>query len=241
MVTVVKLPKCSRIKRAAAERLRQAIKDADVDLPKDAAAILDNALHSITHIPGARAVFTMITNDQFRYVSKEIQKCRNVATTYAVWNAAITYVRQDTGEILASREQLAKEADTLVCHVSTAMTDLEKIGAILKSKRGRNVVYLVNPHVAWNGGEGARVEACRTAPKLQLVSDEPEPCHDAIAARATEYLRTQSWGMRAKWAKRAVQKGAPMTETMTAKEYLGEWSRWIALDLVHEGLIDGAI
>lgn len=215
------------------------IAEADLDLSEDAVAVLDNAIHSITHIPGARAIFTMITNDQFRYVSKEIQKCRNVATTYAVWNAAVTYVRQDTGEILASREQLAKDADTLVCHVSTAMTDLEKIGAILKSKRGRNVVYKVNPHVAWNGGEGARIAASKGAPRLQLVENEPEPCHDVIAARATEYLRTQSWGVRAKWAKRAVQKGAPKTETMTAKEYLGDWSRWIALELVHKGLIDG--
>ena len=104
MVTVVRLPKCSRVKRAAAERLRQMIAEADLDLSEDAVAVLDNAIHSITHIPGARAIFTMITNDQFRYVSKEIQKCRNVATTYAVWNAAVTYVRQDTGEILASRE-----------------------------------------------------------------------------------------------------------------------------------------
>ena len=239
MVTVVKLPKCSRVKRAAAERLRQMIAEADLDLSEDAVAVLDNAIHSITHIPGARAIFTMITNDQFRYVSKEIQKCRNVATTYAVWNAAVTYVRQDTGEILASREQLAKDADTLVRHVSTAMTDLEKIGAVIKSKRGRNVVYNVNPHVAWNGGEGSRIAASKGAPKLRLVENEPEPVADQIVARATSYLASQDINTRTKWAKRAVQLGAPNGKAMTARERIPDWSRWIALELVHGGLIDG--
>jgi len=239
MVTAVKLLKCSRIKRAAAERLRQAIKGADVDLPEEAAAVLDNALHSITHIPGARAIFTMITNDQFRYVSKEIQKCRNVATTYAVWNAAVTYVRQDTGEILATRKQLAEDAGTDADEVSRAMGVLSNIGAIIKSKRGRNVVYTVNPNVAWNGKEGARIAACRTAPKLHLVTGEPEPCHDVIAARATSYLISQNIEARTKWAKRAVQLGAPNGKAMTARERIPDWSRWIALELVHEGAIDG--
>ena len=239
MVTVVKLPKCSRVKRAAAERLRQMIIEADLDLSKEAAAVLDNAIHSITHIPGARAVFTMINCDQFRYVAKAIKGVKKAETTLMVWNVAITYARQDTGEVLATRKQLAEDAGTDVGEVSRAMGVLSNIGAIIKEKRGRNVVYLVNPNVAWNGSEGARIAASKGAPKLHLVTGEPEPCHDVIAARAIEYLRTQSWGVRAKWAKRAVQKGAPQTETMTAKEHLPEWSRWIALELVHEGAIDG--
>ena len=241
MVTVVKLPKCSRVKRAAAERLRQMIMEADLDLSEDAVAVLDNAIHSITHIPGARAVFTMITNEQFRYVSKEIQKCRDVATTYAVWNAALTYVRQDTGEILATRKQLAEDAGTNTDEVSRAMGALSNIGAIIKAKRGRNVVYNVNPYVAWNGSEGARIAASKGDPKLRLVADEPEPVADQIVTRATAYLSSQNHHTRATWAKRAVQLGAPNGKAMTAVENLGNWSRWIALELVHKGAIDGDI
>ena len=123
-------------------------------------------------------------------------------------------------------------------HVSTAMSDLEKIGAILKSKRGRNVVYKVNPHVAWNGSEGARVAACRTAPKLQLIEGGLEPVADHIVERAVAYLGTQNYQTRSKWAKRATEKGAPKSGSMTAREHLAEWARWVALELVHEGLID---
>jgi hypothetical protein len=114
---------------------------------------------------------------------------------------------------------------------------LEKIGAILKSKRGRNVVYKVNPHVAWNGGEGARVSACRTAPKLQVIEGGLEPVADHIVERAVAWLSSQDWQTRSKWAKRATQKGAPKSESMTSRDFLAGWARWIALELVHEGLI----
>ena len=116
---------------------------------------------------------------------------------------------------------------------------LSNIGAIIKAKRGRNVVYKVNPYVAWNGSEGARIAAAKGAPKLRLVENEPEPVADHVAARATSYLISQNIEARTKWAKRAVQLGAPNAKAMTARERIPEWSRWIALELVHEGLIDG--
>ena len=238
VATVHKIPKHSRLKRDAAEKLRLAIKNADVDLPEEAAAVIDNALHSITHIPGARSVFVMITCDQFRYVTKAIQSVRKSETTLSVWNVAITYARQDTGEILATREQLAEDAGTNADEVSRAMGELSNIGAILKEKRGRNVVYKVNPHVAWNGSEGARVAACRTAPKLQLIEGGLEPVANHIVERATSWLASQNYQTRAKWAKRAVEKGAPKSGSMTAREHLADWARWVALELVHEGLID---
>lgn len=81
-------------------------------MSKEAAAVLDNAIHSITHIPGARAVFTMINNDQFRYEAKAIKGVKKAETTLMVWNVAITYARQDTGEVLATRKQLAEDAGT---------------------------------------------------------------------------------------------------------------------------------
>ncbi len=81
----------------------------------------------------------------------------------------------DTGEIATSREQLAKDAGTLPCHVSTAMSELTKIGAILRHRRGRRTAYFVNPNVGWNGGEGSRREAARTVPELRLVDTGPDP------------------------------------------------------------------
>jgi hypothetical protein len=236
MAKVFELPKQSRATRVKAEQARQAIQD--IDLSDEARAVIENAIYLITDNPGERAVFTMINNDQFLYVSQKIMDCRNVATTFAVWNVAITCVRQDTGEILASRSQLAEKARTHPNSVSNAMADLEKIGAILKEKRGRNVVYKVNPHVAWNGGEGARLAAAKNVPRLRLVSSgDIDPVADHIAARATEYLRSCDWQTRRKWAKRAVALGSDNMPAMTANENLAAWSRWVALELVSERLI----
>ena len=240
MVTIIKLPKNSRLKRAAAERLRQTIKEADIGLSEEAAAVIENAIYRITDTPGARAVFTMITNDQVRYVAKVTAALPRPDLTWKVFSLAITYARQDTGEILASREQLASDAHTHPDHVSRAMTQLSKIGAILKEKRGRNVVYKVNPHVAWNGGEGARLAAAKNAPKLRLVHDgDIDPVADWIVDRATEYLSGADWQTRSKWAKRAVELGADKIKAMTSKENLSAWARWVALEMVSDDLISG--
>src|SRR5512143_1512908 len=139
MGDIVKLPKRSRASQEQAERLRQLARD--LDLSAEARGELDNALYRITETPGRRWVFVMISPEQFRFVSHAIQDCRNVATTFAVSSAAITYIRMDTGEITASREQLAKDARTRVEHVSRAMGDLTKIGAIIRQRRGRRTIY----------------------------------------------------------------------------------------------------
>ena len=152
---------------------RKASRDQAIAL-REYAQDLDNALLKITDTPSKRWIFMMINQEQFRFVSRAIMDCRNVATTYAVWNASLTYVRMDTGEILASREQLAKDARTLPCHVSTAMGELVKIGALVRKRIGRHVIYSINPSVGWAGGEGTRQEAVTdVAPvKLRLV---PKP------------------------------------------------------------------
>jgi hypothetical protein len=238
MAKVYKLPKHCRATVAKARLAREALDD--IDFTPEARAILDNALYVITDNPGERAVFTMINNDQFRYVMKEIVKRPDAGKTLMVWNAAVTYARQDTGEVLASREQLAQDTQTHPDHVSRAMTQLSNIGAILKEKRGRNVVYKVNPHVAWNGGEGARLAAAKNAPKLRLVHDgDIAPVADWIVDRATEYLSGADWQTRSKWAKRAVELGADKIKAMTSKENLSAWARWVALEMVSDDLISG--
>ncbi len=167
MGNVVSLPRHSRASREQAEQLRQYA--FDLDLSPQARAELDNALYKITETPGRRWLFVMINPEQFRFVSKAIRNCRKSELTFAVWNAAVTYARMDTGEITASREQLASDAATNVQEVSRSMGELAGIGAIIKVRRGRNVAYFVNPNVGWNGGEGARQEAAKDAPQLRLV------------------------------------------------------------------------
>ena len=170
MGAVVRLPRWRRLVREQADAFRQMA--FDFDLSDDARVEIDNALYRLTEEPGERWLFVKISPEQFRYVTRAIRGCRNVATTLSVWTTAITHMRQDTGEILVTREQLAADVDTLPCNVSTAMTELVRIGAIIRHRRGRKVVYSVNPTVGWNGGEGSRQAAVRKAPALRLVSDE---------------------------------------------------------------------
>ena len=167
MGNVVALPRYSRATRDQAEQVRQFM--LDLDIPADARAHVDHALYKITETPGRRWLFVMINPEQFRFVSKAIRCVRKAELTYAVWNTAITYVRMDTGEIVATREQMASDAGTNTDEVSRAMGELVKIGAIVRHRRGRHVVYSVNPYVGWAGGEGARQEAAKDAPKLRLV------------------------------------------------------------------------
>lgn len=172
MGTIVKLPRHARAKREQAERLRQFMHA--LCLSPEARAELDNVLYKIAEVPGRRWVFVMISPEQCRHVTEAILAGPDAGRTLAVWITAITYIRMDTGEVLASREQLAKDAKTSAEHVSRAMSTLTRIGAIIKQRRGHRVAYFVNPNVGWAGGEGARLEAARTAPPLRLVDvDEP--------------------------------------------------------------------
>lgn len=173
MGEVLSLSKPKRLKQEQADAIRQLI--FQFDLSDDAQAEISNAVYRLTEEPQEQWPFMRISPEQFRHVSQAIRHCRKALTTMSIWNAAITYLRFDTGEILATRDQLAQDTNIAPQNVSTAMTDLERIGAILRKKRGKRVVYFVNPNVGWNGGEGSRVAAAKEAPKLRVVADNERP------------------------------------------------------------------
>ena len=139
------------------------------DLAETTRADLGAYLYRLAEPVGTGWAFTRLNQDQFRYVVRAVRDCRRPATTLSVWNAAITYMRIDTGELQVKREQLASDTGISLSEVSRAMTALTEIGAILKSRRGQRVIYSINPNVGWNGGEGTRQAAAKEALKLRLV------------------------------------------------------------------------
>ena len=152
----------------------------------------------------------------------------------------------DTGEIMADRKQLSVDARTTVEHISRAMTELTKIGAIIKEKRGRKTAYFVNPNVGWAGGEGSRVNAAKGVPKLRLVAggkvepDGPMPTYEApegLIAAAIRYLRSADLATRKQWATVAIEHGAPEMPSMTDKKLIPKWAKFAALDLEEAGLL----
>jgi len=85
-------------------------------------------------------------------------------------------LRQDTGEVLLTRDQLAEEIGCFPRNVSTIMGTLEKMGVIRRERRKIEgvrgpgmAVYFINPHVAWNGSLDVRkAQAAETRPPMQL-------------------------------------------------------------------------
>lgn len=92
-------------------------------------------------------------------------------------------LRQDTGEVLLTRDQLAERIGCASKNVSTIMGTLERMGVIRRERRriegvqGRGVaVYFINPHVAWNGSLDARkAEAAEVKPPLLTLMEGGKP------------------------------------------------------------------
>ena len=167
MVNIVALPKCKRLKREQADAFRQLA--FDFELSDDVRAEIDNVIYKLTEKPGERWLFVKTSPTQFQHVIRTIRDCPKPATTLAVWNAALPYMHQDTGTVLTTRVQLAEDSSVSLNEVSCAMSTLTKIGAILRTRRGNRVIYSINPHVGWNGGEGTRQVVAKETPKLRLV------------------------------------------------------------------------
>ncbi len=79
------------------------------------------------------------------------------------FDLVILNLRQDTGEVMLTRDQLAKEISCSPDHVSHAMSILVRMGVIRRERqrvegmRGPGIaVYFVNPHVAWSGSLDVR-------------------------------------------------------------------------------------
>ena len=89
------------------------------------------------------------------------------------FDIALANLRQDTGEIMLRRDQIADQIGCRPDHVSTVMGVLARIGAItreirrVEGMRGPGVaVYFINPNVGWNGNEALRRQAAEAAPPL---------------------------------------------------------------------------
>jgi hypothetical protein len=153
------IPYDKRASIGQAEMLLQAA--IDLKMSPEVLGEISNKLYSLTQVPNRRWAFTMISQEQFRDVAKAIAKGVSPGKTFLLWSIVVTYIRQDTGELFVTRDQLSEETDILPRHVSRSLTELVKIGALIRIKRGRRTAYFLNPHVCWNGTEGARQAAAQ--------------------------------------------------------------------------------
>ncbi len=81
-------------------------------------------------------------------------------------------LRQDTGEVMLTRDQLAERRGCAPNQISRIMSTLERMGVVRRERRriegvqGHGMaVYFINPHVAWNGSlDVQKAEATDTKP-----------------------------------------------------------------------------
>lgn len=137
-----------------------------MDLPSVPDPVRDGLAEVLeTYAPPEAWNFVMLSPSQLRAVLKAIQSGPRPLATLAVWNACISRLNYDSGEVMASRAQLAEDAQVRPQEVSTALSRLAEIGALLRLKPGR---YAINPHVAWNGSQAKRAEAAKSVQPVQL-------------------------------------------------------------------------
>jgi len=125
--------------------------------------------------------FTMLSRDQTAAVWDAIRALPADDRPNHVRHAfdlVLLNLRQDTGEVMLTRDQLAERMSCAPKNVSTIMGTLERMGVIRRERRriegvqGRGMaVYFINPHVAWNGSLDVRKAEAADAkpPVLTLV------------------------------------------------------------------------
>ena len=157
-------------------------------LPTEARMAISRATHALQRHarpstehglwPGG---FTMLSRDQTAAIWDAIRALPADDRPNHVRHAfdlVLLNLRQDTGEVMLTRDQLAERMGCAPRSVSTVMGTLERMGVIRRERhkvegmQGRGVaVYFINPHVAWNGSLDVRkTEATQAkAPLLTLV------------------------------------------------------------------------
>lgn len=156
----------------------------ETQMPAFARAQLLNALQRVTQPDAEQSIwqggFAMLSRLQTAAVWDAIRRLPASSRPNQVRHAfdlVVLNLRQDTGEVMLTRDQLAEQIGTAPRNISTIMGTLERMGVLRRERRriegvqGPGVaVYFINPHVAWNGSlEVRREEAEETTPPLLTV------------------------------------------------------------------------
>lgn len=166
-----------RVARAAVDPAAKVIQA--MNLPDHVRARLEHELYRLAEPDHSRnpwGAYAMLSVQQMGAIWDAIRKLpasERPGEVRHVLDLILLHLRQDTGEIMLTRQELAERMDIQPGKVSKALGVLERLGVIYKGDERRKVpglkgpglaVYFVNPHAAWNGSlELRRREAARRA------------------------------------------------------------------------------
>jgi hypothetical protein len=114
-------------------------------------------------------IFVMLSPAQNAEVIRWINKRPHKAVE--LWATVLEHLRIDTGEIMATRQELAERVGETPQNLSRIITELSSINAIRREKEGRKVKYYLNPAIATHLPNAAsRAKARKEAgPLLKLM------------------------------------------------------------------------
>lgn len=99
-----------------------------------------------------------------------LNNSKRPTSAFRLWTKLFKAIDIQTGQIMLSRQEISKELNILPNNVSGIMSELESIGAIIKKKEGRGVIYYMNPHVGTHLPQEIREKTQKLAPKLKLLN-----------------------------------------------------------------------
>lgn len=94
-------------------------------------------------------MFVMLSPQQNAEVIRWLNKnSKRPHKAVELWATLLENLRTDTGEITATRQELAERVGMEPRDLSKVMTELASINAIRREKEGRNVRYVLNSNIA---------------------------------------------------------------------------------------------
>jgi hypothetical protein len=162
--------RADRLKRAEAEQLRQAVLEFALrhQMPERAVGEIVATIDRETAANNGWT-FVMISAEANNAVVEWLF-AHSSRPTVAVrlWLKLFIHLRHDTGEIVATRDELAAAVGIAPRHVSEVMTELEGIGAISRQRAPHGVRYFMSPRAGTHLTGAARGKAQAAATPLKF-------------------------------------------------------------------------
>lgn len=162
----------ARLRRDRTVRLRHSaeeLRDEAPDLARDLLHVIDR--HTASEDGWRFVLFGPMQNRLVvRWIDAHAKRPR---LSQLLWAELFCNFHPMTGEVLLSRERMATAVGARPEHVSAALSELLRFGALIRRQEGRDVRWFINPLVATALTGAARDDAQRTAPRL-VHSDEAE-------------------------------------------------------------------
>lgn len=171
-----------RLRAEQAEQLKQAYLPFEDEFPERLTRELHYHLNRLKPSKKPKWTFVMLSPEQnAAVVNWLVKNSGRPMVAVRVWAHCFEHLDYDTGEIRRHRDEIAKNVGVDPKHVSEIMTELVKMGAIIRRReriagmRGPGPVhYFMNPRVATHLPKGVREAAQVEAPLLTIMKGGKE-------------------------------------------------------------------